>query len=161
MYHRLALLSAFAALAFPAVAQTSKPAAQVSRPIARAVFIANMDGEFRKMDADKNGSLTRTEIEQYQRLTAVVQAQARTRALFARLDADRSGQLSLAEFAKLIAKPPAPNASPVLARFDSNRDKAVSLVEYRTVTVANFDRLDTDKDGYVSPAEMKAGTARK
>jgi hypothetical protein len=30
-------------------------------------------------------------------------------------------------------------------------------VEHRAATVANFDRLDADKDGIVTAAEMKAG----
>ena len=46
---------------------------------------------------------------------------------------------------------------PMLAREDSNRDSQVSLVEHRAATLANFDRLDTDKDGMVTAAEMKAG----
>ena len=45
----------------------------------------------------------------------------------------------------------------MLARMDGNRDSQVNLIEYRTATLANFDRLDTDKNGIVTPAEMKAG----
>ena len=40
--------------------------------------------------------------------------------------------------------------------FDLNRDGSVTLVEYRTAKLVNFDRMDSDKDGVVSPAEMKA-----
>jgi len=126
-------------------------------PIPRATFIADMDTQFRKMDADKNGQLTRTEIELFQKLTAVAEAQARNRALFAQLDADRNGQISPAEFAKVAAPPPVANGQPMIARMDSNRDRQVNLIEHRTATLANFDRLDTDKDGVVTPAEMKAG----
>lgn len=133
-------------------------AAQVGpQPLPRARFIADMDTEFRKMDADKNGFLTRTEIEQFQKLQAVASAQARNRQLFAQLDADRNNQLSPAEFARLVQAPPASNAQPVLNRMDGNRDQRVSLVEHRSATLANFDRLDTDKDGVVTPAEMQAG----
>ncbi len=42
-------------------------------------------------------------------------------------------------------------------RFDTSKDGKVSLIEHRTATLANFDRLDTDKDGVVTGAEMKAG----
>lgn len=52
---------------------------------------------------------------------------------------------------------PAANAQPMLSRMDGNRDNQVSLVEHRTATQANFDRLDTDKDGNVTAAEMQAG----
>ncbi len=141
-----------------AAAGQAKPAAPAGgAPLARAQFITDMDSEFRKMDADKNGQLTKTEIEQYQKLQAVAQAAARNKALFTQLDTDKSGQLSKAEFAKIATPAPAANAQPILASRDVNRDGQVSLVEHRTATLANFDRLDSDKDGIVTPAEMKAG----
>ena len=142
------------ASASEASAQSKSPANQT---LPRAQFIADMDSEFRKMDADKNGLLTKTEIEQYQKLQAVAQAAARNRALFAQLDTDKNGQLSKAEFAKVATPAPAANAQPILAGRDLNRDGQISLVEHRTATLANFDRLDSDKDGIVTPAEMKAG----
>jgi hypothetical protein len=134
-----------------AIAQTA------ATPIPRTHFIADMDTQFRKMDADKNGLLSRTEIEQFQKLTAIAEAQARNRALFAQLDADKNGQLSPAEFSKVNAPSPAANAAPMLSREDGNRDGQISLIEHRTATLANFDRLDSDKDGIVTPTEMKAG----
>ena len=132
-------------------------AAQAATSLPRAQFITDMDTEFRKMDADKNGQLTRTEIEQFQKLQAVAQAQTRNQAMFAQLDVDRNGQLSPAEFSKISSPPPAANGQPMIARMDGNRDGQVSLIEHRTATLSNFDRLDTDKDGIVTAAEMKAG----
>ena len=126
-------------------------------PLPRSQFIADMDNEFRKMDADKNGQLTPAEIEQYQKLQAVAQAAARNRALFDQLDADKNRQLSPAEFAKLVQPPPPANPQPMLARMDRNRDNQINLIEHRTATLVNFDRIDVDKDGLVTPDEMKAG----
>ena len=144
-----------------ALAQGRKTAAEQQaagpQPLLRANFIAQMDAQFGKMDADKNGRLDRTEIEQFQKLAAVAEAQARNEALFDQLDLNKNGQISAAEFAKLVTAPPAANAGPMLSREDSNRDGQISLVEHRAATVANFDRIDTDKDGVVSVAEMKAG----
>jgi len=77
--------------------------------------------------------------------------------LFAALDTDRNGVLSPAEFLRFPSNEQAPNGAPIIARFDSNRDNKVSLIEYRAGTLANFDRLDADKDGIVTAAEMKAG----
>jgi Ca2+-binding EF-hand superfamily protein len=146
-------------LALAAVAAPPAPPAQgaVTQPIPRAQFITEMDSQFRAIDADKNGQLTRSEIEQHQQQSALAEAKARNRAQFAELDTNKNGQLSPAEFAKLTPPTAAANAGPMLAREDSNRDSQISLVEHRTATLANFDRLDTDKDGVVTPAEMKAG----
>lgn len=158
VFTAVALSAVSPAIAQQRPAQRPTPVRQATAPsVPRANFIADMDTEFRKIDADKNGQLSRTEIEQFQRIQALAQAQGRNRALFAQLDADRNGSLSPAEFAKVTQAPPAPNAQPMLGRMDTNRDNLVSLVEHRAATLANFDRLDTDKDGIVTSAEMKAG----
>lgn len=151
------MLSYFAlltALSAAAVAQNGPSSA--SSPVPRAEFLKTMDSEFNKMDADKDKVLTTMEIEQFQRAISVVQAQTRNRALFAELDADRSGQVSAAEFMKLEVPMPSVSAVPILSQTDLNKDRSVTLVEYRTAKLANFDRMDSDKDGVVSISEMKA-----
>jgi len=138
----------------------TKPGTTAARPTAvpvpRTEFIQTMDAEFRKMDTDKNNVVTRAEIEQFQRASAAAAAAARLRELFVRLDTDKNGQLSPAEFGNMAVTPPPPNAKPLLDQHDLNRDGSISLVEYRTAKLANFDRMDTDKDGIVSVVEMKA-----
>lgn len=152
---RLSMLSAAAAVIVspaPSLAQS-----QPSQPIPRANFLKDMDVQFRKMDANGDARVTRPEMEQFRRRSEIAEAQARNRQMFARLDADRNGQISPAEFAKMVAALPPPNVEPAIAKFDLNKDQAISLVEYRTGTLSNFDRLDVDKDGYVSAPEMSAG----
>lgn len=127
-----------------------------AEPIARANFIQTMDAEYRKMDADKNGALTRQEIEGYHRATSIVVAQRRNVAMFQALDKDRNGQLSAAEFGGLPMNIPQPNAAQELSQIDGNRDGKSTLIEYRIGKLVNFDRMDGDKDGVVSPAEMRA-----
>lgn len=115
-----------------------------------------MDAQFGVMDADKNNVLTRKEIEDFQRAALARMAQRQNAATFQSLDKDKNGALSPGEFAALPMNLPRPNAAPVLAQTDSNRDGSITLVEYRASKLVNFDRMDSDKDGIVSPAEMKA-----
>ena len=156
MLRLMMLVGATAATAgFAQKPPAAKPAAPP--PLTRAIFLQEMDSQFRKMDADKNGQLTRIEIEQFQKLVAVAEAESRNRAQFAQLDSDKNGQLSAAEFGKLVTPAPPANAAPMLSREDANRDQKISLIEHRAATLANFDRLDSDKDGVVTGAEMRAG----
>lgn len=160
MLKRTAALLFAAALAGPTAAQTGRSAQSSqpqAQPIPRATFLSNMDTEFRRIDADRDGALTRKEVETYQTSQIIEAAQARKRALFAGLDTDRNGVLSPAEFMRLPSNEPAPNALGFIARFDANRDSRISQVEYRARTLANFDALDADKDGVVTGAEMRAG----
>lgn len=158
MSPKLLAAGSLAALAIisPALAQTKGPDA-TETPLPRTQFMAGMDGEFRKMDADKNGQLNRTEIEQFQTQQLAAQARSRNKTLFGQLDKDKNGQLSQAEFARIATPAPVANGQPMIARMDGNRDSQISLAEHRTATLANFDRIDSNKDGVVTPAEMKAG----
>lgn len=125
-------------------------------PIPRASFITTMDSEFRKMDANKDGALTRQEIEAFQKATSLVAAQQRNAALFQALDRDRNGQLSASEFSGLPMNVPQSNGAQELAQVDGNRDGKATIVEYRAGKLVNFDRMDADKDGVVSVAEMRS-----
>lgn len=169
---RCGLLLAFVLLPFlPAQARVKPLAAKVAagnpkivaqvqsraeQPLPRYKFIADMDGQFRIKDSNRDGFLSAAEIEADERSQSAAQAQAQNRALFGRLDFDRNGVISPAEFTRLIPQSPVASAAPMLGRMDSNRDRKISLVEHRTATLANFDALDADKDGIVYPAEMKA-----
>ncbi|WP_310533893.1 EF-hand domain-containing protein [Novosphingobium sp.] len=143
----------------------AQPAPQPRPPVAaapqvpdmpRASFIAQMDAEHRKRDTDGDGKITRAELERWERGLLIAQAQAGNRALFARLDADRNGVLTPGEFAALVQDPGNPDVGPMMTRFDGNRDQVITMIEYRAATLANFDRLDTDKDGVLTGAEINA-----
>lgn len=124
--------------------------------VPRSDFIATMDIEFRKMDADKNGEVTRVEVESFERGAAIGQARARTQAKFAELDVDRNGQISPVEFNKLVSGSPMVDGRPLLNKLDTNKDGKISLIEHRAGKLSYFDQIDRDKDGIVSVAEMKA-----
>ena len=82
---------------------------------------------------------------------------------FTKLDTDKSGQRSLAEFrAAAPAIRAQPNASAtVIQRLDTNKDGKISAAEYRTQSLAGFDRIDTNKDGTISAAERAKVTAAR
>lgn len=143
-----------------AAAQTAAQPGQAAaepKPVLRQTFVATMDAEFRKIDANKDGKLTRTEIEDYQRAISILQAQRRNRALFAQLDTDRNGQLSAQEFAAISTPPRQINVAPILAEVDLNKDGIVTQIEYRAGKLVKFDRMDTDKDSVISIPELRAG----
>lgn len=137
-------------------APVKKP--QAAPDLSRAEFIKLMDIDFQKRDTDGNGKATRAEIEAHTRRTSTAKAQEQNRVLFQNIDTDRNGLLSPAEFAALVPAPKFIDVSPEMSRFDINRDQIISLVEYRTATLANFDRMDIDKDGNLSSAELSNST---
>ena len=140
-----------ATLAGNAVAQGA-----VTKDVPRTDFLTTMDQEFGKMDADKNGQVTRAEIEAYDRAVALGNARARAQATFVQLDSDKNGQISPVEFMKLVTAAPPADGRPLIAKLDTNKDGQISLVEHRAGKLSYFDLIDTDKNGVVTVAEMKA-----
>ena len=135
--------------------------AQAAPPVlTRDKVAANIGAEFRKIDANKDGQLTKAEIETAQLNALKERVQARNRALFQQLDADKSGQISPAEFSRVQATVPRPDSSSLM-RFDSNKDGKISSAEHSTATFNSFDRMDANKDGSVSVGEMQADAAKK
>ena len=147
------------AMALALLASAPAFAQNEPKPLPRAMFIATAEAEFNKVDTNKDGQMSKLEIETFQRSSALAAADARSKAIFAALDADKNGQLSVTEFAKLTSKPPTVDAARVL-KMDSNKDGKLSLAEHRTAALANFDRLDANKDGLVTAAELKAAQGK-
>lgn len=141
------------------VSSSTAPAevAPPSADLTRANFIAEMDAEFRKRDLDGDKIITRAEMEAYARNEALAQAQSANAALFRQLDVNADGMLSPGEFAAAIGVPRLVDVNPDMIKFDGNGDNKITPVEFRGATLQNFDRLDTDHDGNVTAAEMKAG----
>ncbi|HXG99182.1 MAG TPA: EF-hand domain-containing protein [Sphingomicrobium sp.] len=129
------------------------------KQLPRARFQALMLSEFKQVDANNDGDLSRSEFEASQKAAIEARVQARNNALFARLDSDKNGQISAAEFASFPASAPRPDATAFL-RLDSNKDGKVSAAEHAAGTTANFNRIDSNKDGTVSAAEAKASQGR-
>ena len=152
----LMLLTASAAAAQPNLAVTT------AQPLSRAAFIATMDGEFRKLDANHDGVATRAEVDAQQQRLAAATVTQRARSVFAQLDADHNGQVSVDEFVRAnLAQMRKVDSAAVMNRLDTNHDAKVSAVEYRILTLAGFDRLDVDRDGVLTVQEQRAGGLAK
>lgn len=128
------------------------------KTIQRAEVIANSETEFARVDANKDGQMTRAEIENFQRTRAIAVGTERNKEVFAMLDTDKNGQLSALEFAKLNSGTPKVDASSVL-RIDTNKDGQVSLAEHRAATLDTFNKLDANKDGILTAEEVRAATS--
>lgn len=153
--HRFLLLPLVIAFAASGGA-AQKAAPRTSEPLTRAVFIATMDAEYRRIDGNRDQIVTKSEIEANQRARRVAAAAQRARAVFGQIDTDRNGQISVDEFVKANATPQTSDGSAIMGRLDTNRDQKVTLVEYRILTLGNFDRIDTDRDGVLTAGEQRA-----
>jgi len=163
MFARLTAAALLASIPALAAAQAPEQADE-ARPITRAQISDKLDSDYADLDADKDGKVDAAEIRA--RLLKGAQADLEVikkerDATFAKFDADGNGQISKAEF-EAHAKLPTikdPDAKPFLDRFDANKDGGISKDEFRTPTIANFERLDKDKDGTLSVAEQKSNIA--
>ena len=129
--------------------------------LTRVSFIHLMDSEFNARDTDGDGKVSRAEITEFERATALQKALLDNAASFARLDVDKDGSLSPIEFQALAANPTLPDITSIMQRFDKNRDQQITIVEYRIATLVRFDDLDADKDGAVDQAELRASQNRQ
>lgn len=132
---------------------------QATRSAIIAKITAERTKRFSELDKDKNGLLTKTELQSIPQITP-----AKVDAMVLRLDRNQplDGQISLAEFIAVLvpvgpAYPPMPLFSPTISRLpatpllrplDVNNDGFVTALE--------FAALDTDKDGKVTFTEWKA-----
>ena len=159
-----AALGSTPALATAVAPAPAKPAAKpkpAAQSLTRAALTRQLDGTFKAVDANGDGTLTTQEIGAAE--LKVLQQRAgvvRTRldAEFTKLDTNKDGQLSKAEFMAAAPSGPtaAPNGAPALAQLDKNKDGKVSLDEYRAPRLAVFDKADTNHDGSISAAEQQA-----
>lgn len=119
-------------------------------------------------DADGDGVLTRAE------------AQAAATQMFAKMDANGDGQLDATDRATKRAERGEKHAEAgeghrgkrdgmrghrgkrgghgmmMMARADTDGDKAISQAEFQTAALARFDSVDANKDGQVTADERKA-----
>ncbi len=111
-------------------------------------------GFFERMDADRNGEITRAEMD------------AARSDRFAQIDADGSGVVTAEEFKAHVAERAksdraASRIDRMIARYDQNGDGGLSLEEMPQPRGGDmFERLDADGDGVITEAEAEAARER-
>lgn len=169
IYAVLVALSAVSASAIYA-APDGRADQDGNRVITKAEAMAAADAHFAMMDANGDGTLNDSD------KTAMLAKR------FAMIDTDKNGSISQAEFIaahEMLGErrmdrrekrmehgkmgkrhggkdgPDGPMG--MLARADSNGDKAISRSEFRAAVEARFAKADANKDGSITPDERKAG----
>lgn len=150
MRHSILAFAAAAALATPAGAQDGDDILKAS---SRSELVRVLDGNFKGVDKNGDGSLSAAEMQAAADLIAARRVEARFKAL----DTNKDSMVSLSEFKALTASARAGSGTAqALKRLDANADGSVSADEFRSPLVTQFDRLDSNKDGQLSAAERAA-----
>ncbi|QNM81812.1 EF-hand domain-containing protein [Sphingomonas sabuli] len=155
----LSLIALLAAAAVPAVAQA--PAGEAPKSMTKAQMTASIDGRFGMIDTNKDGFLSKEEIGAVQQKVLQQASTARSaqiEAEFKKLDGDSNGSVTLAEFKNAVGQVKASETpDQVVAAIDTNKDGKIAAAEYRTGPLAQFDKLDVNKDGTLTQQEAAAG----
>lgn len=153
------------AIAVPVLAQMPE-GRRAAQPMTKAEVETRVKERFAKMDANRDGVVTREEIDA---IKSTRRAQMQDRR-FAMMDVDSNGSISRAEFDGAIAKRGERRAErggkrwkrgargpeAMLARADTNSDGRLTLTEALARPMARFETVDANRDGTVTPEERRA-----
>jgi Ca2+-binding EF-hand superfamily protein len=162
-YRTLSILGAGAAALTCASAQAQAPAARTPAavpPLPRTEVTQKLDAEFKSLDTNSDGKLTKAEVQAaiQQRATAIqATLMQQQKQEFDKLDTNKDGRLTLAEYQAGTSIKPKDNAADIrMGQMDANKDGSITAAEFRAATLSQFDKLDTNKDGVLSPQERPA-----
>jgi Ca2+-binding EF-hand superfamily protein len=151
----------FVAIALIAIG-ASASAQNANAPLPRGQMEGQIKANFGRMDANRDGFVTRAESA----AARDAAMNARFNAMFGALDGDKNGSISRAEFiaANRRALANATRGAAVPDRdfdlADTNKDGRVALAEALAGPVRQFNAADANRDGSLSPAE-RANAAKK
>lgn len=167
-----------------AIAQhaATAPAASMHRmhmaaPMTRATVQQHVQGMFAKLDANRDGFITRDEAQSGRKQLRAGMAERRAERaakgqrpgrgqMFDRIDANHDGTITRDEFASA----PRPQGmmrragmhrmgGQMFERADLNKDGRVSVAEARQAALAHFDSMDLNHDGTIMPQERQQARA--
>lgn len=114
----------------------------------------DVDHMFQMMDSNGDGKISAEEHE------------AGAKKMFEKMDANKDGKVTAAEMdaaheqiAGKSAKPQM-SAADKIKVVDTNHDGVLSAEEHVAGAKMMFDKMDTDKDGFLTKAEVEAGHAK-
>lgn len=136
-------------------------------PVSRAEFVNRRVERLTAMDTNRDGIVSAEE----RRAAMQARMAARAEARFDRLDADKDGVVSRAEFeaarpagrearADRATRPMRSHRGPARGQRGMAQAQArgpISIADARVRAEQTFARLDTDNDGFVTAAEVRAG----
>jgi Ca2+-binding EF-hand superfamily protein len=127
-------------------------AAGVAGFVVPSVAFADQEAMFEKMDANGDGKISPDEHT------------AAASRMFEKMDANSDGKVTAAEMTaahqKMAGKKAEKgemSAADKIKMFDTNGDGVLTADEHAAAAKTMFDKMDTDHDGYLSKAEVKAG----
>ena len=163
MLKRLLIATALGALATAAPAQSAQ-AGNEPQATSKASLQQRLDARFAQMDSNKDGSLSRAEVQSSHANFVKVAKTAIARRLeqgFTASDTNKDGKVSLAEMTAAAPAAQKANAGKALQRLDTDKDSHVSLSELTAAAPSPklgdadqfMQRFDADRDGKVTAAE--------
>jgi Ca2+-binding EF-hand superfamily protein len=112
--------------------------------VANAADMGRLGDNLVKYDANKDGMITREEVR------------VGRKTQFDQLDRNHDGAITDADVPRMAKRAKGAQFQILMQSFDTNGDKRINRDEFVNGPMPGFDQADTDKNGVVDGAELKA-----